>query len=143
MKIAIACDHAGFILKDIVVEHLKNKGHDVVDCGTNSKDSVDYPDYAKIAAEKISTGVVERGIFICGSGIGISIAANRFKKVRCALCHDTYSAKMCRLHNDANAIALGANFTAAPLALEIINEWLDTSFEGGRHVCRIDKLDFD
>lgn len=143
MKIAVVSDHAGFELKESIKEYLESLSHEVIDCGTFSKDSVDYPDFADVAAKKILGGSAERGVFICGTGIGISIAANRHKGIRAALCTDIYSARLSRQHNNANVLAMGANIVALPLAKEMINVWLSESFEGGRHERRVCKLDLD
>ena len=143
MKIAVVSDHAGFELKESIKEYLESLSHEVIDCGTFSKDSVDYPDFADVAAKKILDGSAERGVFICGTGIGISIAANRHKGIRAALCADIYSARLSRQHNNANVLAMGANIVALPLAKEMINVWLSESFEGGRHERRVCKLDLD
>lgn len=143
MKIVVVSDHAGYELKEGVKEYLESLQHEVIDCGAYSKDSVDYPDFADIAAKKILEGGAERGIFICGTGIGISIAANRHKGIRAALCSDIYSTRLSRQHNDSNVLAMGANIVALPLAKEMINVWLSESFEGGRHERRVCKLDLD
>ncbi len=143
MNIVVVSDHAGYDLKESIKEYLASLGHNVIDCGTNSKDSVDYPDFADVAAKKIISGDAERGIFICGTGIGISIAANRHKGIRAALCSDIYSTRLSRQHNNANVLAMGANIVALPLAKEMINVWLSESFEGGRHERRVCKLDLD
>lgn len=121
MDIVVVSDHAGYELKESVKEYLTSLGHNVIDCGTNSKDSVDYPDFADAAAKKIVNGEAERGVFICGTGIGISIAANRHKGIRAALCSDIYSTRLSRQHNNANVLAMGANIVALPLAKEMIN----------------------
>lgn len=143
MNIVVVSDHAGFTLKEDIKSFLQSEGHNVIDCGTHSKESCDYPDYAHDAALTIIDGKVERGIFICGTGIGISIAANRHKGIRAALCSDIYSARLSRQHNNANVLAMGANIVALPLAKEMIKEWLKEEFEGGRHERRICKLDLD
>lgn len=143
MDIVVVSDHAGYELKESVKEYLTSLGHNVIDCGTNSKDSVDYPDFADAAAKKIVNGEAERGVFICGTGIGISIAANRHKGIRAALCYDIYSTRLSRQHNNANVLAMGANIVALPLAKEMINVWLSEGFEGGRHERRVCKLDLD
>ncbi|MGB9812793.1 MAG: ribose 5-phosphate isomerase B [Thermovenabulum sp.] len=140
MKIAVASDHGGFELKEKVVEFLKEKGYEYKDFGTFSKDPVDYPDMAYIVAEKVAKGEFDRGILICGTGIGISIAANKVKGIRAALCNDVYSARMSRLHNDANILAMGGRVIGPGLALLIVEEWLKTDFEGGRHKIRVDKI---
>lgn len=140
MKIAIGSDHGGFELKEIVKKELENHGIEIIDCGTNDNESVDYPDYGKIVAEKVSKGESDRGIVICGTGIGISIAANKVKGIRCALCGDTYSARMAMEHNNSNVLALGARVIGVDLAKEIVNTWLKANFQGGRHERRIDKI---
>lgn len=139
-KIAISSDHAGFQLKAAVVEHLKKAGHDVIDLGPFSEDRVDYPDFGFKLAEAIGAGQAPVGIAICGSGIGISIAVNRYKGMRCALAHDVTSARLARLHNDANVIALGARLLGVETALDCVNVFLSTDFEGGRHAGRVEKL---
>ena len=141
MNIVMTCDHAGFKLKEDIKAFLKERGYNVIDYGAVSTEPVDYPDYAEKAAKAILKKEADKGIFICGTGIGISIAANRFKGIRAALCGDTFSAKMSRLHNNSNVLALGANVTALPKALDIVEEWLSLDFEGGRHERRINKLD--
>lgn len=143
MNIVIASDHAGISLKNELRDYLSSLGHIVHDEGTHTLDSVDYPDYAKAAVKKLLSGEVERGIIICGTGIGISIAANRYKGIRATLCYDIFAAKMARMHNNSNMLALGANMTALSLAREIVNTWLATEYEGGRHDKRIEKLDID
>lgn len=140
MKLAIACDHGGLTLKGILLAHLRGLGHEVVDFGTNTPDSCDYPDFALPAAEAVARGECERGILICSTGIGISIAANKVPGIRCAHCHDTYSAKYTRLHNDANMIAFGQKIIGDGLMLEIVDTFLNTAFEGGRHQRRVDKI---
>lgn len=138
--IAIASDHAGFQLKSQVAAHLKKLGLEVVDLGPVNEDRVDYPDFGFKLAEAIRDGQAPRGIAVCGSGIGISIALNRYKEVRAALCHDVTSAKLARLHNDANVLALGARLIGAEVALECVDAFLKTEFEGGRHAGRVEKL---
>ncbi len=139
-KVAISSDHAGFQLKAAVVEHLKKAGHEVIDLGPFSEDRVDYPDFGFKLAEAIAAGQAPIGIAICGSGIGISIAVNRYKGMRCALAHDVTSARLSRLHNDANVIALGARLLGVETALDCVNVFLSTDFEGGRHAGRVEKL---
>lgn len=139
-KIAISSDHAGFQLKAVVVEHLKKAGHEVIDLGPANEDRVDYPDFGFKLAEAIAAGQAPVGIAICGSGIGISIAVNRYKGMRCALAHDVTSARLARLHNDANVIALGARLLGVETALDCVNVFLSTDFEGGRHAGRVEKL---
>lgn len=140
MKISLGCDHGGLELKNAVKHHLLERGFEVVDCGTNSKDSCDYPDFGAAAARLVGSGACERGIVICTTGIGISISANKIHGVRCALLSDTVSAHLTRQHNDTNMMALGQGIVGEKLALEIVDIWLDTAFEGGRHQRRIDKM---
>ena len=140
MKIAIGCDHGGFRYKKTLVDFLKKNGHEIVDFGTNSEDSCDYPDFALPAAESVANGNCDKGILICGTGIGISIAANKVPGIRCAHCHDVFSAKATRLHNDANMIAFGERVIGQGLMLEIVSAFLTTDFEGGRHIGRIAKI---
>lgn len=138
--IAIACDHAGLSLKPLVAACLEARGLAVVDLGTHSAESVDYPDYGFAVASAIAEGRAQRGIIICGSGIGISIAANRHPAARAALCQSGLMARLARQHNDANILALGARLIGEEVARDCISEFLDTAFEGGRHQKRIDKL---
>lgn len=140
MKIALACDHGGFDLKEVVKQHLVSKGYEVEDFGTYSKESCDYPDYAKKAAYAVAKGECERGILICGTGIGVSIVANKVNGIRCALVHDLFSAKATRQHNDTNMLAMGARVIGEGLALEIVDTWLTEEYEGGRHDLRIEKM---
>jgi RpiB/LacA/LacB family sugar-phosphate isomerase len=141
MKIAIASDHAGFELKQEIIRSLKAKKHSVKDLGPYSGDfSVDYPDFARKAARLVASKKVSKAILICGSGIGMSIAANRFKGVRAASCESPYTAKMCRLHNDANVLCIGARILSKKKASQIADIWLSTAFEGGRHRKRVRKL---
>lgn len=140
MKIAVACDHGGLALKQVLLDYLQKNGYEVCDFGTDTADSCDYPDYALPAAEAVARGECERGILICSTGIGISIAANKVRGIRCAHCHDTYSAKYTRLHNDANMIAFGQKIIGDGLMLEIVDTFLHTEFEGGRHQRRVDKI---
>ena len=141
MKISVGCDHGALDLKNKVVALLQKKGHEVVDFGTHTFDSCDYPDFCGAAAKAVASGECERGIVLCTTGIGASIAANKVDGVRCALLHDTWSAQMTRLHNDTNMMALGAGVVGENLALEIVNVWLDTQFSGDeRHQRRIDKV---
>ena len=140
MKIAVACDHGGLALKQVLLDYLQKNGYEVCDFGTNTADSCDYPDHALPAAEAVARGECERGILICSTGIGISIAANKVRGIRCAHCHDTYSAKYTRLHNDANMIAFGQKIIGDGLMLEIVDTFLHTEFEGGRHQLRVDKI---
>ncbi len=138
--IALACDHAGFPLKDLLQKVVADKGYQVLDLGTNSGDSVDYPDYGFAMAQAIKTGKAQTGILVCGSGIGISIAANRYPEVRAALVHDALGARMCRQHNDANVICFGARMIGEDTAKDCVEVFLATAFEGGRHARRVDKL---
>ena len=140
MKIAMACDHGGLELKETIKQHLTERGFEVEDFGTYTKDSCDYPDYARPAAEAVASGACERGILVCTTGIGVSITANKVKGVRCALLSDPVSARLTRQHNDTNMMALGQGFVGPMLALQIVDTWLDTAFEGGRHQRRIDKI---
>lgn len=137
MKIALGSDHGGYDLKLAVAELLGEQGHEIVDCGCFSRDSVDYPDIAEVACKKIENGFADRGILICGTGIGMSIAANRHNTLRAALCHDEFTARLCREHNDANMLCLGARVTGEGVALEIVKTFLATEFEGGRHQRRV------
>ncbi len=141
MKIMIGSDHAGFELKEKIVDHLKTAGHDVVDIGTTDTRSVDYPRYAFRVARAVASGTAERGILVCGSGIGMSMAANRIAGVRAVLASEPYTAKMSRRHNDSNVLCLGGRFTGPDMALEIVDTWLREDFEAGRHVRRVDLLD--
>ena len=160
MIIALAADHGGYELKDAIKEHLKKMGVapnpklndegvtdgtqekiQIVDLGTNSEESVDYPDYGKACAEAVASGKADLGIVCCGSGIGISIAANKVKGVRCALCTSVEMAALARRHNNANMLALGGRTTPTYTAIEIIDTWLNSKFEGGRHARRVAKLD--
>jgi len=140
MKIAMACDHGGLELKESIKKYLEEQGIEVLDLGTNTTDSVDYPEYGKACGEAVASGKVERGIVCCGTGIGISIAANKVKGVRCALCTDAHMAEMTRKHNDANILAMGGRIIDVETAKNITQTWLDTKFEGGRHQRRIDML---
>lgn len=140
MKIALACDHGGLNLKYEIIKELKAQGHEVVDFGTNSTDSCDYPDFALPAAEAVASGKCEKGIVVCSTGIGVSIVANKVPGVRCAHCHDSYCAEFTRLHNDANVLALGEKVIGVGYALKIVNTFLNTEFEGGRHQRRVDKI---
>jgi ribose 5-phosphate isomerase B len=140
MKIAIASDHAGFDLKTVVIEHLTAAGHTIVDCGTDSHVPVDYPGFCAAAARTVSAGEADLGVVIGGSGQGEQIAANKVHGIRAALCHDEFTARLSRQHNNANVLALGARILATQLALVVLDEWLATDFEGGRHVARIEQL---
>ena len=141
MKIAIASDHGGYELKVNVKRYLEARDIHVIDLGTDSEESVDYPVFGKACAEAVASGEADRGIVCCGTGIGISIAANKVKGIRCALCTDVNMAKLSRQHNNANVLAMGGRTTDTETALAITEAWLDTEFEGGRHQRRIDMLD--
>lgn len=141
MKIAIASDHAGFRYKGLLTQHLQQHGHSVVDFGTSSSDPVDYPDFVHPAAAAVASGQCERGIVLGGSGNGEAMSANRHRGVRCALCYSEETARLARLHNDANMISLGERMISEQLARRIVDIWLSTDFEAGRHVRRIQKLD--
>ncbi|HEY5582947.1 MAG TPA: ribose 5-phosphate isomerase B [Ruminiclostridium sp.] len=138
--LAIGSDHAGYLLKADIIKLLESKGLEVKDFGTNSPDSVDYPDFGQAVAEAVSSKECERGIVICGTGIGISISANKVPGIRAALCTDSYMAKMSRQHNDANILAIGERVVGPGLAFDIIETWLDTEFLGGRHQNRVGKI---
>lgn len=138
--IAIACDHAGLTLKTELVAALRAGGHDVLDLGTDGPASVDYPDFADALAAALADGRAGRGILICGTGIGISIAANRYRHVRAALCHDATTARLCREHNDANVLVLGARTLGVEVARDCLASFLATNFAGGRHAGRVAKL---
>ncbi len=138
-KLAIACDHAGFEYKEAIKKHLEGRA-DILDLGTNAQDSVDYPDFGQGMGRAITEGKAEKGIIICGSGIGISIAANRFPAVRAALCMNSTMARLARQHNDANVLALGARLMGLEIVYDCIDAFLNTKFEGGRHEGRVKKL---
>ena len=139
--IIIGCDHAAFPLKEKVKAYVMDAGIDVEDAGTGSEASVDYPDFGIKVASAVSEGRFEKGILLCGTGLGMSMVANRFSRVRAALCGDTFSAAMSRQHNDSNVLVLGGRMIGETLALEIVRVWLETAFEGGRHKARLDKFD--
>ncbi len=141
MKLSIGCDHGGFAYKEQMKAYLEAQGHEVVDCGCPNTDSCDYPIFGKAAAEAVANGTCEKGIVICTSGIGISISANKVAGVRCALCTDPYMAEMTRRHNDANMLALGAGIVGMGLAQRMIDVFLSTEFEGGRHQRRVDLIE--
>ena len=140
MKISLGCDHGAYALKEHLKSWLTARGHEVTDCGTCSTDSCDYPEFGRAAAEKVASGECERGIVLCTTGIGISISANKVRGIRCALCRDLLSAQLTRLHNDANVLALAGGFTAPFEAERIVDAFLTTEFEGGRHQRRVDKV---
>ncbi len=136
--IAIGCDHGGVELKDAVVRHLEEKGYTVNDCGTYNKDSVHYPVYADKVCKEIQSGNSELGILICSTGLGMSIAANKHKGCRASLCADTYSARLTRMHNNSNILCIGALVTGSALAMDIVDQYIESEFEGGRHATRVD-----
>ncbi|UCF66799.1 MAG: ribose 5-phosphate isomerase B [Acidobacteriota bacterium] len=141
MHIAIGADHAGFSLKNQLVAHLERNGHQLRDVGTDSTESVDYPDFAQRVALLVADQRVERGVLICGTGLGMDMTANKVRGVRCARCTSEYDARFARLHNDANVLALGARVTGAGLAESIVDTFLSTTFEAGRHARRVAKID--
>lgn len=140
MKIVIASDHGGYELKEIIKVYLNDKGYSVMDIGTNSNESVDYPDFGREAGEIVAANKADKGIVICGTGIGISMSANKVDGIRCALCTNEYMAKMATQHNDANMIALGNRVLGSGLAIDIVDAWLNAQFEGGRHQTRVNKI---
>ena len=143
MKIAIGCDHGGYELKEQLRRYLQNNGHDVIDCGTDSVESVHYPVFAKIVAKKVLNGEAERGIVVCTTGEGVAITANRFKGVRCGIAYNDEVARLMRAHNNANVIAFGARFISLEDAIKRVEIFLNTNFEGGRHQTRIEMIDED
>ena len=140
MKIALGCDHGGYDLKKHVIKVLEGLGHEIEDFGCHSKESCDYPDFGGAAAKAVAEGTCDRGIVICTTGIGISITANKVKGVRCAHCADCLQAEMTRRHNDANMMAIGAGFTGPNMAERMVEAFLSTEFEGGRHARRVEKM---
>ncbi|WP_300304012.1 ribose 5-phosphate isomerase B [Ferrovibrio sp.] len=138
--VALAADHAGFELKNLLRDELKAQGYPVLDLGTNAPDSVDYPDFGRKLAQTVADGQAQLGVAVCGTGIGISIAANRVPGCRAALCHDVTSAHLCREHNDANVLALGARLIGVETARDCLKAFLETPFAGGRHTRRVEKL---
>ena len=140
MKIAMGNDHSAIELKNIIKEFVESKGYEVIDFGTNTPESCDYPVYGEKVARAVAAGEVEQGILICGTGLGISLAANKVKGIRAAVCSEPYTAKMARAHNDCNILAFGARVVGAELAKMIVETWLDTEFEGGRHQRRVDMI---
>jgi ribose 5-phosphate isomerase B len=140
MRVSIGSDHAGFELKEKLEAHLRAMGHEVSDVGTHNDDSVDYPDLAAAVGSAVANGEAERGVLVCGSGIGVAIAANKVDGVRAANVYDPEMAKMSRLHNDANVVTMGGRYLPEEVAREIVDTFLDTAFEGGRHQRRIDKI---
>ena len=139
-RIAIGCDHAGYVYKDSIKRILRREGIEVMDFGTDSPDSVDYPDFVHPVAEKVESGNCELGVIICGSGNGVAMTANKHQKVRAALCWKVEIASLARLHNDANVIAIPARFVSKRMALAMVREFISTDFEGGRHKRRVDKI---
>ena len=140
MRVVIGCDHAAVALKDVIVKELRGSGAQVEDVGTFAGDSVDYPDFAASVARRVAGGGADRGIALCGTGIGACIAANKIRGIRASLCHDTTTARLARQHNDANVLCMGGRTTGQAVALDIVKTWLATEFEGGRHQGRIDKI---
>ncbi|MGB3221938.1 MAG: ribose 5-phosphate isomerase B [Desulforhopalus sp.] len=140
MKIAIAADHGGYQLKESIKKNLLHAGCEILDVGCDSNDSVDYPDYAERAVSSMLTGDCQRGILVCGTGIGMSIVANRHRTIRAAVCFDVHTAKLCREHNDANILCLGARLLDPDYAMQMVTIWLETEFSGGRHQKRIEKF---
>jgi ribose 5-phosphate isomerase B len=140
MKIGLACDHGGFEIKEEIKAFLKSLGVEPIDMGTFNENSVDYPDFGVLVAEKVSRGELEKGILICGTGIGMSIVANKFRGVRAALVNDLYSAQFSRAHTDANILVIGGRIVGKELAKEIVKVWLETPFAGGRHKRRLEKI---
>ena len=141
MRIALGSDHAGFELKEFLRAHLVAGGHDVVDCGCNGPESVDYPEFGAAVGRAVTGGDAERGLIVCGTGLGISMAANKIPGIRAALVHDRFTAQMSRMHNDANVLALGARVLDPKHARELTDIWIATEFEGGRHARRVEKID--
>lgn len=140
MKIAIGCDHAGIVLKQAVLKHLEERDFEIIDVGTYSTESCDYPVYGYKVAELIKNGEAEAGVLICGTGVGISLAANKVKGIRAVVCSEPYTAKMARTHNDANIVSMGARVVGEGLAFDIVDAFFDAKFEGGRHQRRVDLL---
>ena len=140
-KIAVASDHGGYLLKEKVKKHLMDRGFEIIDLGTDSEESVDYPVYGKACGEAVASGRADLGVVVCGTGIGISIAANKVKGIRCGLCTNVEMAKLTRQHNDANMLAMGGRIIDDETAMAITEAFIDTEFEGGRHQRRIDKIE--
>lgn len=141
MKLAVGCDHAAYELKEAIKEKLTNEGHEVLDMGCDSTESVDYPKYGHAVGRAVASGEAERGIAVCGSGIGISIACNKVPGIRAALCTSVEMAEMCRRHNNANVVCMGARMISQELAFDIIDKWMTTDFEGGKHLRRINEIE--
>lgn len=140
MNISVGSDHGGFELKRLIVRYLQEQGHEVLDAGCYSEESVDYPDFAQTVCDRVLNGECERGILVCGTGIGMSMAANRHRNIRAALCHESYTARMSREHNNANILCLGGRVVGPEIALDIVRVWVQTEFAGGRHQRRLAKL---
>ena len=140
MKVAIGCDHGGINLKPVLIEYLEKKGVEYKDFGSYDHKSTDYNEYSQAVSEAVARGEFDKGILICGTGIGMSLVANKIKGIRCAHCHDVFSAKMTRLHNDANVLCFGERVVGAGLATELVDVFINTGFEGGRHQTRVDKI---
>lgn len=141
MKIAIGCDHVGYLLKPTIIEYVKELGYEVIDVGTNGTTRTDYPIYGKLVAEAVASGKCDLGIAICGTGVGISLAANKVKGIRAVVCSDPYSAELSRRHNNTNVLSFGSRVVGSELAKMIVKTWLDAEFEGGRHQRRINEID--
>ena len=141
MKFFIATDHAGVAIKPDVISMLETRGHEVIDLGPFTKERVDYTDFAHLLSQKVLSHEGTQGILICGSGIGMSLAANKHNGIRAALCHDAYTAKMARAHNDANVLCFGERIVGLGVIESMLEAWCDTSFEGGRHACRVSKIE--
>lgn len=140
MKIAFGCDHGGFDLKEPIIEYLKSRNIEVLDLGTHSTESVDYPDFGRAVGEAVASKKADLGILICGTGIGISLASNKVKGIRAAVVSDTFSARMARMHNNANVLSFGARVVGKGLAIDLVSAFLDNEFEGGRHERRVNKI---
>ncbi|MCX8032052.1 MAG: ribose 5-phosphate isomerase B [Thermoleophilia bacterium] len=140
MRYAFGCDHAGYALRDVLLEELRAAGHEVLDMGTDQPLPTDYPDYANKVAQAVSSGQVDRGVLVCGTGVGMAMAANKHPGVRAAAAYDCFTARMSRRHNDANVLCLGARVVGPGLAVEILRTWMSEEFEGGRHVARLAKI---
>jgi len=141
LRIAIANDHSGYELKNILKEHVEEKGHMVIDCGSDKMESADYPIYGKLGADAVIGGEADRAILICGTGFGISLTANKTRGIRCVVCSEPYTAMLSRSHNDSNALALGARVVGVELAKMIVDVWLEERFEGGRHIKRLEMIE--
>ncbi len=140
MKVGIGCDHAGLELKNEIIKLLSGLGIECIDYGTNTPESVDYPDFGEKVSDAVSSGEIERGVLICGTGIGMSIVANKFPRIRASLCNDLFTAQMSRRHNDANILVLGGRIVGKDLAKEIVTTWVNTPFDGERHLNRLRKI---